>query len=109
VVSGSVDVGRRPVPQHEPLIAIPFFAGILYNLGFVLTGFAVWRSGTLLKWGGLAFVAAGVLGVPAFLDVTWAQNLSPFVFAVATLLAGTSLWARARESCDRSRFIEKGD
>jgi len=93
----------------EPLIAIPFLAGIHYNLGYVLTGVAVWRSGTLLKWGGPAFVAAGVLGIPAFLDVTWTQNLTPFVLAVATLLVGTSLWTRARESDDRSRFIGKGD
>jgi hypothetical protein len=82
----------------EPLIVVPFFAGILYNLGYVLTGIAVWRSGTLVKWGGLAFVAAGILGIPAFLDVPWAQNVAPFVLAAATLLVGRSLWARARES-----------
>jgi hypothetical protein len=87
---------------EEPLIAIPFFAGILYNLGYVLTGFAVWRSATLSKWGGLALVIAGVLGVPAFLDVPWAMNVTPIVLALGTLIVGASLWVHEREHLDRS-------
>ena len=86
----------------EPLIAIPFFAGILYNLGYVLTGIAVWRSATLSKWGGLALAIAGVVGVPAFLDVPWAQNVTPIVLAAGTLIVGANLWVREREHPDRS-------
>jgi hypothetical protein len=93
--SNAVDVMDQTF--KEPLIAIPFFAGILYNLGYVLTGIAVWRSRTLPKWGGLAFVMAGVLGIPAFLDVPWAQTVTPFVLAAATLTVGASLWIRDRE------------
>jgi hypothetical protein len=94
--SNAVDVMDQTF--KEPLIAIPFFAGILYNLGYVLTGVAVWRSRTLTKWGGLAFVIAGVLGIPAFLDVPWAQNVTPFVLAAATLTVGASLWVREHPS-----------
>jgi len=90
----------------EPLIAVPFFAGILYNLGYVLTGIAIWRSQTLSKWGGLAFAIAGVLGIPAFLDVPWAQNVTPLVLATGTLVVGTNLWQREREheQHDRARL-----
>jgi hypothetical protein len=78
----------------EPLIAVPFVAGILYNLGYVLTGIAIWRSRTLSKWGGLAFAIAGILGIPAFLDVSWAQNVTPLVLATGTLVVGANLWQR---------------
>jgi hypothetical protein len=87
----------------EPLIALPFLAGILYNLGYVLTGIAVWRSRTLSRWGGLALVIAGLLGIPAFLDVPWAQNVTPFVLAAGTLIVGKNLWTAARRrAVDRS-------
>lgn len=79
----------------EPFIAIPFLSGILLNVGYVLTGIAVWRSGTLLKWGGLVFVLAGIVGIPAWLDVPVAQNVAPIVFAAGTSLIGISLWAHA--------------
>jgi hypothetical protein len=94
----------------EPLIAIPFFAGILCNLGYVLTGVAIWRSQALPKWGGLAFAIAGTLGIPAFLDVRWAQNVTPLVLATGTLIVGVSLWQREREHHDRPRFtrLERG-
>jgi hypothetical protein len=81
----------------EPFIAIPFLSGILLNVGYVLTGIAVWRSGTLVKWGGLIFALAGIIGVPAFLDVPVAQNVAPIVFAAGSSLIGISLWGHAND------------
>src|SRR5215211_3875304 len=37
--------------SREPFIVVPFFAGILWNIGNLLMGIAIWRSGTLWKWG----------------------------------------------------------
>lgn len=79
---------------EEPFIVIPFLSGVLTNVGFVLTGVAVWRSGALWKWGALLYVTAGVAGIPAFLDVPWAQNVTPLILAAATLAVGISLWRR---------------
>ena len=38
---------------REPFAAVSFLSGILYYVGIVLTGVAVWRSETLWRWGGL--------------------------------------------------------
>jgi hypothetical protein len=61
-------------------------------VGIVLTGVAVWRSETLWRWGGLLYVISGVVGIPAFLDVSSAQNVAPLAWAVAALVIGVSLW-----------------
>ena len=96
IASGQADaVDVMAQTFEEPFIAVPFLSGIFLNLGYVLTGIAVWRSGTLVKWGGLIFVLAGIIGVPAFLDVPVAQNIAPIVFAVGTSLIGISLWGHA--------------
>lgn len=96
IASGQADaVDVMAQTFKEPFIAVPFLSGIFLNLGYVLTGIAVWRSGTLVKWGGLIFVMAGIIGVPAFLDIPVAQNIAPIVFAVGTSLIGISLWGHA--------------
>lgn len=88
--ANAVDVMARTF--EEPFIAVPFFAGIFCNLGYILTGVAVWRSRTLWKWGGLALAASGLAGIPAFLDVPVAQNVTPLLFAAAMSFIGCSLW-----------------
>ena len=96
IASGQPDaVNVMAETFREPFIAVPFLSGIFLNLGYVLTGIAVWRSGTLVKWGGLIFALAGVIGVPAFLDVPVAQNIAPIVFAAGTSLIGVGLWKNA--------------
>ncbi len=96
VASGQPDaVDVMAQTFKEPFIAVPFLSGIFLNLGYVLTGIAVWRSRTLVKWGGLIFALAGVIGVPAFLDVPAAQNVAPIIFAAGTSLIGISLWRHA--------------
>ncbi len=80
---------------REPFAAFPFFGGIFVNLGLILNGVAVWRSGTLPKWAGVLWIASGVLGVPAFLDVPQAQQVVPIVEGSALIWIGASLWKQA--------------
>ena len=80
---------------REPFAAFPFFGGIFVNLGLILNGVAVWRSGTLPKWAGVLWIASGVLGVPAFLDVPQAQQVVPIVEGSAVIWIGASLWKQA--------------
>jgi hypothetical protein len=75
---------------REPFAVLPFFGGIFVNLGLILNGVAVWRSGTLWKWGGLLLIGGGILGVPAFLDVPNTQ--APLVTGSALMAVGVSLW-----------------
>ena len=74
---------------REPFVAVSFLSGILYYVGIVLTGVAVWRSETLWRWGGLLYIVSGVVGIPAFLGVPSAQKVAPLVWAV---VVGVSLW-----------------
>jgi hypothetical protein len=82
----------------EPLLPIQFFAGILWNIGNILLGIAIWRSGTLWKWGGLLFIIYGVIGIPSFLDVKAFQIVSPTVGGLAQIAVGISLWRFERGS-----------
>jgi hypothetical protein len=82
----------------EPFIIIQFFAGILWNIGNILLGIAIWRSGTLWKWGGLLFVIYGVVGIPSFLDVKAFQIISPIEGGLAQIVVGTSVWRFSRGS-----------
>ena len=85
----------------EPFLPIQFFAGILWNLGNILLGIAIWRSGTLWKWGGLLFIVFGVVGIPSFLDVKTFQILSPIVGGLAQIAVGVSLWRSCRAARSR--------
>jgi hypothetical protein len=75
----------------EPFIVVPFLAGILWNIGNILMGIAIWRSGTLWKWGGLLFILYGVVGIPAFLDVKVFQILATLLGGLALMAVGVSL------------------
>jgi hypothetical protein len=86
----AVEVMRQTL--REPFAAISFFSAILSYVGIVLTGVAVCRSETLWRWGGLLYVISGVVGIPAFLDVSSAQNVAPLAWAVTALVVGVSLW-----------------
>jgi hypothetical protein len=76
----------------ELFLVIPFFSGILWNVGSVLLGIAIWRSETLWPWGGLLYMVYGVLGIPAFLDVKLFQLIAPLVGGAAQVAVGLSLW-----------------
>jgi hypothetical protein len=79
----------------EPFPLIPFFSGILWNVGSVLLGVAIWRSGTLWPWAGLLYIVYGVLGIPAFLDVKAMQIVAPLIGGIAQVAVGLSLWRLA--------------
>jgi hypothetical protein len=82
----------------EPFLPIQFFAGILWNVGSILLGIAIWRSETLWKWGGLLFIVYGVIGIPSFLDVKLFQIVAPIVGGLAQIAVGISLWHTGRSS-----------
>lgn len=88
--AGMVEVMNQTF--KEPFLTIPFLGGILWNVGSVLLGIAIWRSGTLWPWGGLLYIAYGVLGIPAFLDVKALQIVAPLVGGAAQVAVGLSLW-----------------
>jgi NADH:ubiquinone oxidoreductase subunit 3 (subunit A) len=75
----------------EPFIAIPFLAGILWNVGNILLGIAVWRSEVLWKWGGLLLIVWGISGIPAFLDVKTFQIISTLLGGLALIAVGVNL------------------
>jgi hypothetical protein len=75
----------------EPFMVIPFFAGILWNVGSILLGVAIWREGTLEPLGGILYIAYGVLGIPAFLGVKTFQVVAPLVGGAAQVAVGLSL------------------
>ncbi len=76
----------------EPFLPIQFFAGILWNFGNILLGIAIWRSGTLWKWGGVLLIIYGVIGIPSYLDVKAFQIVAPGVGGLAQIAVGVSLW-----------------
>jgi hypothetical protein len=76
----------------EPFLFIPFFGGILWNVGSMLLGVAIWRSKALWPWGGLLYIAYGVLGIPSFLDAKVLQIVAPLVGGAAQITVGLSLW-----------------
>lgn len=76
----------------EPYLVIPFFAGILWNVGMILIGIAVVRSGTLPVWVGVLYMIYGVLGIPAFLDITLLQRFNPLIGGAAHISLGIMIW-----------------
>jgi hypothetical protein len=76
----------------EPFLVIPFFGGILWHIGNILLGVAIWRSKALWSWGGLFYITYGALGIPAFLDVKVLQIVAPLVGGSAQAGVGFSLW-----------------
>jgi hypothetical protein len=82
----------------EPFLPIQFFAGILWNIGNILLGIAIWRSETLWKWAGMLFIVYGMIGIPSFLDLKVFQVVSPTVGGLAQIAVGISLWRTGRSS-----------
>lgn len=83
----------------DPFIFLPFVGGILWNVGEALLGIAVWRSEALSNPGGIALLAAGLIGIPGFFDVVILQYIGTVVLAGGLILVGASLW-RAVSNAD---------
>ena len=81
----------------EPFIIIPFLGGILWHIGPVLMGAAIWRSGALWKWGGLLLIIDGVLSIPGFvLDMKVLSNFAGMVGGIGLIVLGISLFQSAK-------------
>jgi hypothetical protein len=62
--------------------ALIILAGLLYSIGFILFGVAIWRSETLPKWAGVLLAVAGLpLAVPA--DIPGLNILGTVLLIVA--------------------------
>jgi hypothetical protein len=75
-----------------------FLGGIVYYLGLFVIGVTVWRSGRLPRWMGALLVAAAVVGLPGFLDVTNFQLIGAAFFAAALLALAAGLWRLGGEA-----------
>ena len=80
---------------REPAWIPVFLAGFVYNIGWIIVGVALWRSHVFPRWSGALVMAVGVIGIPAFLDMTAVQMVSPLVLAAAALTLAVGLWRRA--------------
>jgi hypothetical protein len=80
----------------EPFIVIPFLGGILWGVGCIPLGLAIWRSGRLWKWSGLLFILFGVVGIPGFFDVEILQLIASVLLGLAQLAAGVTLFLAVR-------------
>jgi hypothetical protein len=81
---------------REPFIPIPFFGGILWNIGSILLGIAIWRSERLWKWSGVLFVLFGIIGIPGFLDVEVLALAVSVLLGLAQLVVGVALFRAVR-------------
>lgn len=79
----------------EPAWIPVFLGGIVQPIGLVVMSVAVLQSKALPRWTGVLLGAAGVIGLPAFLDVTQAQEITPAISAAAFLALAVGLWQRA--------------
>jgi hypothetical protein len=85
---------------NEPLWIPVFLGGLAMNVGLIVLGIAILRSGrlSLSRWTGWLLIAQGIVGIPAFLDVHVVQlYVGPPVQAACYLLLATSLWREDRE------------
>lgn len=80
----------------EPFILIPFLGNILWTVGCIPLGLAIWRSGRLWRWGGLLFILFGVIGIPAIFDVGVLQLVASVLLGLAQLTVGVALFRAVR-------------
>ena len=82
---------------NEAILTSPAFIFVvlpgllLFLVGTILFGVAIWRSGTLPRWAGLLFAPTGLL-LAAGLQIGWAQTIgSALVVAAGVWIAWTAL------------------
>jgi hypothetical protein len=76
----------------SPAFIIVVFPGLLlFLVGTILFGVAVWRSGRLPRWAGVLFAPTGLL-IAAGVQIGWAQTLgSALVVAAGVWIAWTAM------------------
>jgi hypothetical protein len=97
-VGSLVDQGRPEMIDvmdqtfTEPSLPIAFLGGILWQVGGVLLGIAMWRSGVFWKLSGLLLIVSAVVGIGAFLDQKVLQLIGSFLTLLALVVVGIDLW-----------------
>ncbi|MDQ3375302.1 MAG: DUF4386 domain-containing protein [Actinomycetota bacterium] len=86
-----------------PLIVTALLGGLLYTVGTILFGVAIWRSGTLPRWAGVLYVPTGFLISVAGLMVGQAQTLGTVL-----LIAGSGwiAWRVLRRPSTRAVGVQ---
>ena len=80
----------------EPFILIPGLGGLLWGVGCIPLGLAIWRSGELWKWSGLLFILSVVIGIPAIFGGQILQLIASVLLGLAPLTTGVSLFRAVR-------------
>lgn len=83
---------------REPAWIPIFFAGLLYNVGWIVMGIAIRRSLLFPRLTGELAIALGVIGIPAFLDVTILGLGAAVLQAVAAVMLAIGLRHRAESA-----------
>ena len=98
-VDGSLGIaaGRASDVNLGVLPELFAFAGILYVLGGLLFGIALFRAGILPRWPALLLAAASLLTPAAALFPHQIQRFAAIPVGIAAIALGYSLWSRRRE------------
>jgi hypothetical protein len=65
-----------------PVIVTALVSGLLYTVGTILFGVAVWRSATLPRWAGVLYAPTGLLISILGLAIGWTQTLGSILIIV---------------------------
>jgi hypothetical protein len=68
------------------------------HIGLIVMSVAVWRSNAMPRWVAALLAAAGVIGLPAILEVPLFQRVAPIFSAAAFLALAAGIWRRAAHS-----------
>jgi hypothetical protein len=77
-----------------PLILTALVGGLLYSVGAILFGIAVWRSGTLPGWAGVLYAPTGLLISIIGLQIGVAQTLGALLLIAGSGWIAWSVWRR---------------
>ena len=76
-----------------PVIVTALVSGLLYTVGTILFGVAVWRSATLPNWAGVLYAPTGLLLSILGLAIGWTQTLGSILIIVG---GGWIAWSAMR-------------
>ena len=83
-----------------PVIVTALVSGLLYSVGTILFGVAVWRSATLPKWAGVLYAPTGLLISIFGLAIGWTQTLGSILIIAG---GGWIAWSVLRRSSTELR------
>src|SRR5215210_233711 len=77
-----------------PLVLTALVGGLLYSVGTILFGIAVWRSGTLPGWAGVLYAPTGLFISIIGLMIGQAQTLGAVLLIAGSGWIAWSVWSR---------------